>query len=247
MGVQLSAKGVDAEQYATEYSAPVRRGLEGIFFLNTSLTKSPRNYASGKPQGTVVGAPVPSAVALAVKSRVNYVQTQISESAEMTIFIVCKTASDGSVTADRPMFFSNYQGINADGGAAFGLSFYLGAGTRLTFGGGYGTDAASNTQKLAGITKAGVANSWALFSMSVGASGVTIRDHTAGGNGTISSAGLPRRTATAKIRIGSGITSFDGSADIAAFQAYSVELSDLEISTTAEDLRGYMARKGILV
>jgi len=246
MGVRLIAKGVDAEQYATEYAAPVRRGLEGIFFLNTTLAKAARNYASGKPQGSIVGAPVPSSLALAVKSRVNFVQTQISEVAEMTFFIVCRTAADGSVTADRPMFFSNYQGVNLDGGPSFGLAFYLTSPTRLSGGASYGSDAATNELKLAGITKPSVANSWALFSLSVGPTGVTLRDHTVGNSATIS-ASTPRRTATAKIRIGSGVSAFDGAADVAVFQAHSVALTDTEITSTVLDIRAYMARRGLIV
>ena len=247
MGVRLIAKGVNAEDFATEYAAPVRRGLEGVFFLNTSLSKAARNFAASKPQGSVVGGPVPSALALAVKSRVNYIQTQISEVAEMTFFMACRTAADGSVSADRPMFFSNFQGQAADGGAAYGLSFFLTTGSRLSFGGGYGADAASNDQKLAGFTKTGVANAWVLYSASIGPSGVTLRDHTAGLTNTLSSGGLARRVATAKLRIGSGITSFDGSADIAVFQAHSVALNDAEIATTVADIRAYMSRRGVSV
>ena len=246
MGVRVIAKGVNAEDFATEYAAPVRRGLEGIFFLNTSLNKAARNFAASKPQGAVVGSPVPSLLALAVKSRVNYIQTQISEVAEMTFFMVCRTAADGSVAADRPMFFSNYQGVNADGGASFGLAFYLTSPTRLSGGASYGADAASNELKLAGITKASVANSWGLFSLSVGLTGVTLRDHTVGNSATIS-ASTPRRTATAKIRIGSGVSAFDGSSEIAVFQAHSVALNDSEIATTVADLRAYMSRRGVAV
>jgi hypothetical protein len=247
MGVRVIAKGVDAEQYATEYAAPIRRGLEAIFFLNTSLEKSARNYVAGKPQGSIVGSPVANPNYLATKGRVNYVQTQLAETADMTIFVLARTSADGSVIAERPMLFGNYQTLNADGGAAFGVCMYLTSPTRFNAGAGFGADAAANELRLAGLTKADIANKWNLYGMVVSSAGLTLRDFTTNQTSTAPGVALPRRLASGKIRIGSGVTAFDGSADMAVFQAHSVALTETEIQTTVADLRAYAARRGIVV
>lgn len=246
MGVRLVAKGVDAESVATEYAAPVRRGLEAVHFLNTSLTKAGRNFAPGKGQSKVVGAPVPQAAYLSCKGTVNLIETAMAESESMTMFVIARTAADGSVAADRPMFLGNYQGQAGDGGAAYGVSIYLSALNRITATAGYGSDAGTNTNVLAGVTKPAVANLWGLYMIQVTPTAVVMRDLTSGLTQT-TSASLPRRLATGKIRIGSGQTNLLGACDVAVFQGHSVALTETEIQTTVADLRAYAARRGIIV
>lgn len=246
MGVRLVAKGVDAESFATEYAAPVRRGLEAIHFLNTNLVKAARNYAPGKEQGRVIGAPVPQTAYLSCKGTVNCIESAMSETEAMTVFVVARTATDGSIVAERPMFMGNYQGLNVDGGAAWGSSIYLSDLNRITATAGFGADAASNVNSRAGVTKTAVANQWALYMLQVSSAGVTIRDFTS--NLTQNTgASIPRRLATGKIRIGSGQSNLLGSCDVALFQGHSLLLTEAEIQTTVADLRAYMLRKGVVV
>lgn len=246
MGVRLVAKGVDAESVATEYAAPVRRGLEAVHFLNTSLTKAARNFAPGKGQGKVVGSPVPQAAYLSCKGTVACIESAMAESESMTLFIIARTAADGSVVPDRPMFLGNYQGQNVDGGTAWGVSIYLGALNRITATAGYGSDAASNTNVLAAVTKTAVANLWGLYMIQVTPTAVVIRDFTSGLTQSASPS-LPRRLAIGKIRIGSGQSNLLGSCDVAAFQGHSVALTEAEIQSTVADLRAYAARRNITV
>lgn len=246
MGVRFVAKGVNGEPTAREYAAPVRRGLEAIHFLNESLAKCERNFAPDKVKGTQVGDPVPQAAFLSCKGTVNCIETSMSESESMTMFVIARTAADGSVVAERPMFIGNYQGKHVDGGNAFGVSIYLSALNRITGTAGFGADAAANENKLAGITKAAVANLWGLYMFQVSPVAVTLRDFTA--NLTqVTSASTPRRMATGKIRVGSGQSNLLGSCDIALFQGHSVLLTEQEIQATVADLRAYALRRGIQV
>lgn len=246
MGVRLVAKGVDAESVATEYAAPVRRGLEAVHFLNTSLTKAARNFAPGKGQSKVVGAPVPQTAYLTCKGMVNFIESAMSETESMTMFVIARTAVDGSVVADRPMFLGNYQGQAGDSGPAYGVSIYLSALNRITATAGYGSDAGTNTNVLAGVTKPAVANVWGLYMIQVTPTAVVMRDFTVGLTQT-TSASLPRRLSTGKIRIGSGQTNLSGNCDVAVFQGHSVALNESEIQATAADLRAYAARRGLTV
>ncbi|AJQ47965.1 MULTISPECIES: hypothetical protein [Pseudomonas] len=247
-GVRLVAKGIDAEQFASEYSAPVRRGLEAIHFLNTTPAKAAKNYAPGKDkeQGKIVGAPVASSGFLSCKGTVDCIETAVAETENMTIFVAARTAVDGSVAADRPMFFGNYQGFNIDGGVAWGVSLYLSGLNRITGTAGFGVDAADNTNIVSGVTRT-VASKWGLYMLQVSAAGTTIRDFTTGLSQTIAPAGRPRRLALGKVRIGSGQTGLLGACDVAIFQAHNVVLTEAEIQATVADHRAYLARRGIVV
>lgn len=108
MGVQVVAKGVDAEQYATEYAAPVRRGLEGIFFTNTSTEKCAHNYAPGKQSGSIVGVPVPNAAFTTFKGMTNYVQTPIAETESMTLLVIAKAVVVPGDVEQVPLFLGSY-------------------------------------------------------------------------------------------------------------------------------------------
>ncbi|HGM5587122.1 TPA: hypothetical protein ACKP2Y_003487 [Pseudomonas putida] len=246
MGTRIVAKDVDAEAFATEYAAPIRRGLEAIHFLNGSLVKAARNYAPGKAQGKVVGAPVPQAAYLSCKGTVNCIETAMSEAEAMTLFIVARTPADGTVSAERPMFLGNYQGLAADGGAAWGVSIFVNSENRVTATGGFGADAASNTNVLAGVTKPQLANKWGLYMLQVSSAGVTMRDFTSNLIQT-TNASTPRRLSTGKIRVGSGQTNLLGLCDVAVFQGHSALLTDAEIQTTVADIRAYVLRKGVVV
>lgn len=201
MGVQVIAKGVDAELYATEYAAPVRRGLEGIFFLNTSLEKSARNYAPGKTQASIVGAPVPSANFLSGKSSSNYIQTDINETAEMTLFSIARALNIPATTpmapADAPMLITNYTNISPSG-----IFQWFSSPTIIQAGAAYGADAGGASNPSASVTTD--PTRWCLYSTVVKATSIVTTNHTTGATvtRTITNEGT-RQLSTRKFRIGS--------------------------------------------
>lgn len=245
MGVSIKAKDVDAESYAVEYSAPVRRGLQGIHFLNQSVEKAAHNYAPGKTSGTVAGAPVPSAGYLTCTNMANYIQTDVVESDLMTIFVAARAATDGTDSATRAMFTSTFRGVAADGGVAQGVGVYVSAANSINGFAGFGADAAGDTRESAVITDTPTA--WGLYMVQVSAGAVSVRDFTRNLTATENSAAGRRKT-TSKLRIGSGYTyAGSGQCNVGVWQAHDVVLTESEIQTTVADLRAYMLRKGVTV
>lgn len=246
MGVRIAAPNVDAEAYATEYSAPIRRALEAIHFLNSTPAKSAHNYAPGKVSGSVVGSPVASAASLSVKSLANYIQAAVSETSEMTLFIAARTSDSLGADANRPMFVGTFNGPAAVGGTSSGLSVFATDTTiRCTVG-------LTDSGGAAAAQSASIVNTyasvWSLYVLRVSATSVSVRDVTHGITSTTTyPVGSVRRPTTNQFRIGSGFTSFQGVADVAACQIHSAALTEEEIQTTIVDIRGYLARKGISV
>ncbi len=245
MGVSIKAKDVDAESYAVEYSAPVRRGLQGIHFLNQSAEKAAHNYAPGKTSGTVAGTPVAAAGYLTCTNMANYIQTDVAEADLMTIFVAARAATDGTDSATRAMFTGTFRGVASDGGIAQGVGVYVSAVNRVGSFAGFGADAAGDTLVNALITVTPTV--WGLYMLQVSAGSVVVRDFTRNLTTTSNSA-APRRKSTNKLRIGSGYTyGGAGQCDVGVWQAHDVVLTETEIQATVADLRAYMLRKGITV
>lgn len=249
MGVRLIAKDVDAEAYATEYSAPVRRALEGIHFLNGSPQKAARNYAPGKISGAVVGLPTAFSDRLSTVGLVSYIQSSVAETDAMTIFCIARSGDANTSDATRPGFFGNYSyaGVAADGGAADGTVMYFRVAGGMAVAAGYGNTAADRIFPIASLPTTDAAK-WALYVVIVSTAGITFRDVT--NNRAITqtgTTGLPRRRAVNKFRLGSNYDRFGGICDMAVWQAHSAVLTEEEIATTTADLRAYAARKGITV
>lgn len=241
MGVKIVAKGVDSEAYATEYSATVRRGLEAVFFTNTDLSKIARNYAPGKSSGSVVGAPVPATSNTALVNNTNYVQTQITETAETTtLAIFRKPAPLGSGSL---AFFGNYLP-----GVLTGLSIYRGSNGGVAASAGFGADDATNQALVTSVIPPDITQ-FGLYSVVVDATGVAIKAHTVNlSSKATPAAGTPRRPSTRQLRIGSSYSSsFTGDLEMVAVMHYSVALTADELTKAATDLRAYAARRGIVV
>jgi hypothetical protein len=247
MGVRLIAKDVDAEAFATEYSAPVRRGLEGIHFLNTSVQKAAHNYAPGKKSGSVVGVPVATADRLSSVGLVSYIQSEVVEADYMTFFCIARSGDSNSSAATRPGFFGTSRGVAADGGVADGVVMFFSATGFMALNAGFGNTEADKVSPRASLTSANAAN-WALYVCQVTPTGVNFRDVTNNrAQTTPATVGLPRRKSLNKFRLGSTFNDFAGSCDLAVWQAHSVVLAEDEITTTIADLRAYALRKGIVV
>ena len=243
MGVQLVAKGVDAEQYATEYAAPVRRGLEGVFFMNTSLEKCARNFAPGKPAGSIVGVPTLQASYATFKGQTNFVQTQIAETESMTLLVIAKAVVVVGDIEQIPLLIGSY-----NVGPTSGVSIYAPTDIAVRGTAGYGNDDASNINATVGPPSGIPVSTWQLYSATIAPTGVTFRDHTANVTTAGVNPAMPRRLAGRALRIGSGYSSgLKGKCDIAVAQVHSVALSADELAKTVADLRAYAARRGIVV
>lgn len=100
------------------FSIPVTSGLEGAYLFGDGLGQVARNYAPGKAQASMVGAPV------AYSGYCNfgadgYIDTGIAETADMTLITVCRD-STGSLSDPVPGYIGNNSSITGGGVAIFG-------------------------------------------------------------------------------------------------------------------------------
>lgn len=245
MGTIIRAVGVHAEDHATEYLSPVNRGIQGIFFLNTSLEKACHNYAPGKPNGSIVGTPPVDGTHLSAKSQANFVQTEVAESDELTIFCIGRTSDAGTNPANRPAFYGTYRNLSAAAPVQNpGVSVWR-DNASMRANAAYSDDPGAPVQRQV-ILSSSDFSSWSLYVHRVSASGVYFADMTKALSGTVAAIGARQRS-VGKFRIGGVYYEFLGSCDVAVWQAHSVALTDQEIGEVVQNLRTYGASRGIVV
>lgn len=251
MGVKLISNGSVAP-WNTKVIPPVTRGLEGWFTFDTEPRRFTFNRAMGKPDAAMSGSPVAYATHGRFKGLANFLETQISETANQTILIVCKAAaaipagSSGSGDSNTPFFVGNYLGPAVDAtGSSFGVNLFctsqnilIGSASRSNgSGGATSSQVALNSE---------VATDWGIRCVRATASETVVFNLTKGIK-VVAAQTAARVLASTKARIGSATTSFAGEADISAVAIFSEALTDTEISSVAEVMRKRMTRLGIAV
>lgn len=251
MGTRVRASGTKVDHIAKTYSAEVRRGLLGIHFLNTENARAENNYAPGKQaaKGIVVGSPVFTDSYASIKGRLNYIQSGMAETDEMTVFCIARSGDTGLAGATRPSFLGTEQGAAAAGGTSSGINMYMtsAGGGLVSFTAGYGNNDADRTNLVCSLSRANI-TTFALFVATVSAAGITFRDVTNNRTNTVTPpAGLPRRRSVNQLRLGSCFNSFDGFGDLALVQVHDVVLTPTEISAQIAQHRKYALSKGMVV
>lgn len=251
MGTRLRASGTQAENIAKKYSAAVRRGLRGIHFLNTDNAKAAHNFGPDNQaaQGAVVGAPVFTGSYASIKGRLNYIQSGMAETDEMTVFCIARSGDTGLAGATRPSFLGTEQGAAAAGGTSSGINMYMtsAGGGMVSFTAGYGNNDTDRTNLVCSLSWANI-TTFALFVATVSSAGITFRDVTNNRTNTVTPpVGLPRRRSVNQLRLGSCFNSFDGFGDVALVQVHDVVLTAVEKDAVIAQLRRYALSKGIVV
>lgn len=134
MGVTLRSN-VDASAYAEKAITAVSRGLLGMYFFDTSLSKVGNDFGiTSNAKGSIVGNPVVSADKTRFQASANYLQTDIPEPTDFTFAMVMRTlynnADASADAAKRALGVSSY---DVTGGASSGMMLGY-ASNRLTFG-----------------------------------------------------------------------------------------------------------------
>ena len=93
MGLRFTVKGADFSEKAVNYVPPVGEGLEYLNFFG-GADKLGRNLAPGKPSGQVVGSPAFTANSMTPLQMLNYIQTGVPHTDEMTFMVVAKGPTD---------------------------------------------------------------------------------------------------------------------------------------------------------
>ncbi|RVT97895.1 hypothetical protein EOD42_08885 [Rhodovarius crocodyli] len=235
------------------YIPQVTRGLQGLWFPGVSDAEAARNYyASGVGDATIVGTPTYDAKGAAYKSTVNYMQTQVAETADMTLFAVldsidlpsntdaalnatCLSNNGGSSTGGVAIYF---QGLEAVTNKPY-LRFLIGYTTAGVPG------IAGSAMPIDDHTKA------RLVSITITSGvGFEFRDWT--DNKVVTTVNVNPRlldTSSRKFRIGSTFRSdYQGRNHVAAAEIHNVALTSTEQAKVATGIRAYLAaRRGITV
>lgn len=255
MGSTITAPGVTAPWNA-KVRPPVSRGLEAWFTFDTDPTRFSFNRAVGKGDAIITGAPQAFTTHGRFKGMTNFLQTQVSETADQTIIVIGKAAApipEGALAvgdANTPYYVGNRYGASIPAGytgVALGTSLYHRNPTTLTSTGGRLNSAGTNADIGAVDLAADVPTDWGIRAIRVAASGVNIVQNITRGirrDGTLATS---RILSDAKHRIGSATTSFGAEVDISAVAIYSAFLSDLELSQVVASMRKRMSRLGIAV
>jgi len=229
---------------------PVMRGVQGMFLLGGTLAQSCKNLIPDKPNATVIGAPTVSANSIGCQGLVNCLQTSILQTAEMTIYVVGKSADTFVDNAHRPMFVSNYLGTRVGDATKNSNGVYVGvtgsAGApQATLQGVHsvinpdGTSAAIGAQ----ISVADMSTYKLMTSRKI-ATSREIRNETNNQSQIVPSA-LPDDLGTRALRIGSGYSAFGGLCDLALVIIATVGHTDDERSAINATSRSLMTLRAI--
>ncbi|KEX91598.1 hypothetical protein HA62_23365 [Pseudomonas putida] len=215
------------------FNIPVTSGLEGAYLFGDGLNQVGRNYAPGKSNAMVSGGPVAGGGFASFGS--GYLNTGISETADMTIISVCR---DSSGFADpQPGFVGNNISL-----VAGGVALATGSGGAALRGQAV-KDALSDYATVAATTSNFVLVAYRARS-SVASQ---ISNLTSGVSAVAASTGV-RTIDPSPILVGRlPSLNFQGPNDQAVCLIYSRALTDAELSLVAAWVRGYCTSKGITV
>ena len=218
------------------FNIPVTSGLEGAFLFGDGTAQMGRNYAPGKANATVVGAPVAGA-GFGVFSEAGYLNTGISETAEMTIITVCRDSS-GQVDP-KPGFIGNHLDIPSGGVAIF-------TATETTF---RGQNVKNSLSDYCNLSATGTVATFTQIAFRVKSNAPSLMTNLTSGV-TVSSTSSAARSVDSgnKILIGRiPSEGFKGLNDQVAALIFSRTITDAELTSIATWLRNYCAVHGITV
>lgn len=244
MGARIVLPDADFEQTNIGF-LPAVTGASGWWFLNGTLEKASKNLISGQ-LADVVGLPTTEDGFVSLRGTVNYLVTDVYETASMTMLAVARSAADFTTNPSRPAFVSNY--LASTGGAGLNVS------------------AASPTAPAAGVSSSTYRN--VNGSLTSGGSTVAVPDMTAwhffaGVHApeyssvydlTLGISDYDARTGTRVIkdtvamRLGSSEgTTYGGISDMAFAAVYPRALTTGEVDAVYRQVQAYLSRRGIEV
>lgn len=252
MGVMLVASGA-AAPWNSKVALPVMRGLEGYFTFDTDSSRFGFNRAPGKKNAQIIGAPLAFATHGRFNGQVNFLTTDIAETANQTIIVVGKAAAAviaNGQTASQPVYASNNYGTGVNppyvGKTATGVSLYHPDNSRTQGSGARdnGSGEATSASVSVGSTPS---DSWAIRAVRVTDTGVNVaKDLTTGASASATNSNT-RVLNNKTFRIGTGALGNSALVDISAVAFFSLALTDAEIQLIAEIMRKRMSRLGIMV
>lgn len=250
MGVKIISR-ESLAPWNTKVIPPVTRGLVGWWNFDTDVSRFPFNRAIDGVSAAMVGTPLLGVGFGTFTSMSNYLQTEISETDEMTIISLCRSnsvipggASSGG-DATTPAFVTNYIGpVVTSGYTGNALGVGLFATSPSVLSGFACRDNGSGVATLAGAGLNDTVANWGFRGVRITSSLTTTFNRTVGtqNNSTVTNRRIRN---SQKLRIGSTTTAFAGKADISAVAIFNVALTDEEIDKVVAMMRVRSARLGI--
>ncbi|VUC80010.1 Uncharacterised protein [Raoultella terrigena] len=119
MGMLLN-QNISLSNIATGIIPPITNGLE-FYNLYNDASKLGRNFATGKPQATIVGSPAFNGESITCTNLGNYINTNVPQTQEMTILTIGQpTAVNGNF-----VHWSNYGSPITNGGTGLTSADFL--------------------------------------------------------------------------------------------------------------------------
>lgn len=230
----------DLEALATKISYSV--GETDVYITNGNLSKITRNFTTGQVEGVVVGIPAISATSTRFKGPINYMNTQIDETATMTIFTICKRPVGD--TTDDAMVISNNGTVNGDNG--IGSSIWLKGNGNYAFATARDNGSGGQTGATGEFAVATPTN-WNLLVASCDTNLTTLTCPTT--NQTANSSNVNARfVKSAKMRIGASYTAVHtGGVDVMVTVVVPRVLSVNETAQVVAQLRAYALKHSVVV
>lgn len=224
-----------AESETGQFILPVD-GAAGIYFTNESQKKLTNNFAKNVLSAAVVGILSPTADYTAMSLTTGYVQTDITETNDMTIIAVYEQPT---TVANSAMIASTHEGDSS----AFGLGLYATQGVVKFL---------ATQRNSSGSTTAGgkdtPASGWTIAVGKVSGATNSVQNLTTGTKSSTTYVSRVLGDNPQKIRIGASYKpSFTTSVKIMAVVIFDRALSDSETNTVADVLRRYAAKHNVTV
>lgn len=257
MGILLEVQNAAFSNNAIRFIPPVAEGLEFWALFGSTNEKTKKNLAPNKPDGVLMGAPVISQ-GHATFSRYDYVETSVSDHADLTLFVVARVF-DEETSGGGTLFSTGLAQPrpNGVGGSSSGVQFVyystVAEGQEELRAYRYRFNGVANSPTVAAPypAQAVVTNQWALLAMVNDAATHTTRLRNLTTGQTTSAAAVAPNSiedivaATFKIGGQPGGASYAAPIDLAAAAMYHVALSDTDIALVYDRMKKTMALRGI--
>ena len=251
MTIVLTATNGAVAANPTGFRPPVTRGLVGFWFHGASAEKSRKNIwvPDGSKDATVVGNPTYSQHYMINKGVTDYLATPFLDTPDLTYLAVASSPAT-LVDNDKAGFVGNFI-CSTNGGANLLSNTGTQAAPILSCNADFGEQTRAVSRALPPLANPSIPPLSVPRLMSArvkNAESINVNDHTANVSNTLAQTEQREVGGGGFIRIGSLYAgTITGTVHSYATAIYTVALTDAELSTMRDYLRGYYARRNITV
>lgn len=213
-------------------------GLEIAHFFGGSLESSLRNFSYGKTASRAVGSPTINADSLSLKGATNYIQSAMSDSNELTLLVAFKPVEQvASIVIGN--LVSTENGTTRKVAIAYGPQMLVSAFR--------GTDTSGASASTPTALTVGSPACLSLRNSAGSVGEIVLNNLTKGEIGRQANPGAPSLGSALRIGGSYNTTSYVGRTEIYAVLGFSRKLSDSELTTLYNWLKGYCSRRGVFI